>query len=385
MNGLLAVLLASDVAVRLRKRPWSNPSTVVMTVGGVLLLSAVVQYPGRLIASSAQDWAAAVLIVVSTAYLLDVLRGARSRAVISVAVLTAAMAGAMRPTGWIFAVVTLGVIVVMLARSLGRSAAFTSVVPGVIGATAIGVATAIRDALTSGWLLFPAGLFPLPVSWRYPDAAGTSRGITAWARTPFQDSAQTMANSSWITGWLARLPTDWAVFSLMVLGAVLVLMLVAIPAARGAVWANRRIVLLGLLPSAIVLIAWLLVAPDPRFAWGPLLLIVLVPLAFAVSDLAIPRVMSAVVTLGTIGIVAVAFLRGSPLEASWQLQPMPDIEVAESTLVDGTRVIVPVKRDQCRGRFPLCRPGYSDQQVALRGEDWRAGFQSISRLSDSQE
>ena len=385
VNGLLAVLLASDIAARLRTRPRSSPSTVVLTVGGVLLLGAAIHYPGRLIASSAQDWAAAVLMVVSTAYLLDVLHRSRSRIVVSISVLTAAMAGAMRPTGWIFAAVTLAVIVVAVGRSHGWRLASASVLPGVAGATALGIATAIRDALTSGWLLFPAGMFPLPVSWRYPDAAGTSRGITSWARTPFQDSAQTMADSSWVTGWLTRLPTDWAVFSFTVLAAALLVVLLVAPSARSVLSANRRIVVLGLTPSVVVLVVWLVTAPDPRFAWGPILLIVLVPLAFAVTALRPARLLPVALTVGAVGIVAVAFVRGSPLDASWRLQPLPDAQVAQSTLGDGTDVIVPVAGDQCWSEFPLCRPWYSSVDVELRGETWESGFQPISRLKESQE
>ena len=385
VNGLLAVMLISDLAARLRKRRWSNPSTVLLAAGGVLLIGAVLHYPGRLLASSAQDWAAAVLIVVSTAYLLEILRGSRSHIVVSVSLLAAAMAGAMRPTGWVFAAMTLVVIVVALVQSHGWHFAVRHLWPSVVGASVLGIATAIRDALTSGWLLFPAGLFPLPVSWRYPDAVGTSRGITAWARTPFQDSAQTMADSSWITGWLARLPTDWAVFSLVVLGTAVGLALVVAPSARSAVTSARQSVLLALAPSLVVLIAWFAVAPDPRFAWGPLLLIALVPLAFVAPSTTHGGQLSIALVVIGIGIVAVAFLRGSPLDVSWRLQPLPEVQVAQSRLDDGTEVVVPVEGDQCWGEFPLCRPSYSDLGVELRSESWREGFQPISRLIDSQE
>jgi len=302
-----------------------------------------------------------------------------------VAVLTAAMAGAMRPTGWIFALATLLVILVSAARSAGWRSGVRHVVPGVSGALVLGMATAIRDAFTTGWLLFPSGFLPVPVLWRYPDPTETSQAITAWARTPFQDPAVTMADAAWIPGWLMRLPTDWAVFSTLVLAGALVLLMLALPAARAGVSSHRRTVLLAITPSAAVLLAWLIVAPDPRFAWGPLLLVVLVPLAFALSSVSAPRLVPSMLVVGALGILAVAFMRGSPLEISWQLEPMPALAVERTSLSDGTEVVVPINGDQCWGEFPLCRPNYASKDVELRGETWRGGFQPMSRLKDSQE
>ena len=384
-NGLIALLIVGDLAVRLRRGRLRRPSTLLLDFGAVLLLGAVVQYPGRLIASSAQDWAAAVLMVVSAVYLLDALRRPDRRVASAVAVLTATMAGAMRPTGWIFALATLLVILVSAARSTGWRSGVRHVVPSVSGALVLGMATAIRDAFTTGWLLFPSGFLPVPVLWRYPDPTETSQAITAWARTPFQDPAVTMADAAWIPGWLMRLPTDWAVFSTLVLAGALVLLMLALPAARAGVSSHRRAVLLAITPSAAVLLAWLIVAPDPRFAWGPLLLVVLVPLAFALSSVSATRLAPSLLVVGALGILAVAFMRGSPLETSWRLQPMPTVAVEQTTLSDGTAAVVPINDDRCWGEFPLCRPNYASNAVELRSETWRGGFQPMSRLSESQE
>ena len=385
VNGLLALLMVGDLVVRLRRGCLRQPGTLLLAFGAVLLLGAVVQYPGRLIASSAQDWAAAVLMVVSTVYLVDALLRPDRRSASTVALLTAAMAGAMRPTGWVFVLVTLLVILVSASRSTGWRSAARLVMPGLTGALVLGIATVIRDALTSGWLLFPAGFFRLPVPWRYPDPSGTSEDITAWARTPFQDPAVTMADASWIPGWLMRLPTDWAVFSAAVLVAVLVFVLIVVPAARAEVSSHRRVVLLAITPSSVVLLTWLTVAPDPRFAWGPLLLVVLVPLVFALSAVSSPRLVPSMLVVGVLGIVAVAFVRGSPLEVSSQLQNMPPVTVEQTTLSDGTEVVVPINGDQCWGDFPMCRPDYALEDIELRGQTWRGGFQPISRLKESQE
>ena len=385
VNGLLLALLAADLLVRIRSGRSRQPGTVVLTAGAVLLAGAVIQYPGRLIASSGQDWSVAVLMIVSAAYLVDALTHPRRDYVVTVAVVSSALAGALRPTGWIYAIATVAVLVGFHARTSGWRVASRVVAPGVGIALALGVLTAVRDALTSGWLLFPASAFPLPVSWRYPDPTGTSQDITAWARTPFQDPAQTLADNSWISGWLTRLPADWAVFALLMLALVLAVWLIASPVARAALAAERQVVVLALVPSVVVLIVWFVTAPDPRFAWGPLLLVVLIPLGFLVPTISRPRLWPVAVALVSIVIVSLAVARGSMLEVSLRLQPMPVVAVESGSLTDGTSVVIPVNGDQCWGEFPLCRPWYSSADVELRGETWQSGFQPISRLNDSQE
>ena len=384
-NGVLTVLLVADLVARVRRGALRQPGTVVLALGGLLLLGAVVQYPGRMIASSSQDWAAAVMAVVSTAYLLDVLGGKAHRSAITVTVLTATMAGAMRPTGWIFALATFSVVLIGRVPAEGWRTMLISTLPGVIGVFVLGIATAARDVMTSGWLLFPSGLLPVPVSWRYPDPSDTSEAITAWARTPFQDIAQTMSDSSWIPGWLTRLPTDWAVFAFLVLLAALAVLLIAFPTARSQLFSHKRALALALMPSMVVLIAWLIVAPDPRFAWGPLLLLVLVPVAYSLPAISKPRLLPAALVIGGLGIVVVAVLRGSLLDVSLRLQPMPIAAVTQEELADGTEVMVPIDGDQCWGEFPLCRPWYASDDVELRGQSWMNGFRPRSRLKDNQE
>ena len=357
----------------------------MLTSGAVLLVGAVIQYPGRLIASSGQDWSVAVLIVVSAAYLVDAMTHPRHRHVVTIALVAAALAGALRPTGWIYAVMSIAVLMWFSLRTLSWRYACVRVAPGVVAVVVLGVMTVARDSLTSGWLFFPAGVFSLPVSWRYPDPTGTSQDITAWARTPFQDPATTLADNSWIPGWLSRLPTDWAFFVMMVLLLVLIAWLVTSRQARATLSTHRRVITLALIPSLGVMVVWFVTAPDPRFAWGPLLLIALIPLSFLVSTNSRRGVWPAVLASASMVIVAVAMARGSLLEVSLHLKPLPDAAVESGSLIDGTRVVVPVKGDQCWGEFPLCRPWYSTIDVELRGDTWQSGFQPMSLLKDSHE
>ena len=385
VNGLLLILLSADVLVRVRNGRAREPGTILLSAGALLLIGAVIQYPGRLIASSAQDWAVAVLVVVSAAYLLDALTNPLRRHAATLAILTGAMAGAMRPTGWIYAVATVFVLASFYARRTGVRAGVRILLPGLAGSLVVGAATAVRDVLTSGWLLFPASVAPLPVAWRYPDPSGTAQDITAWARTPFQDPARTLADSSWIGGWLSRLPTDWAAFTALVLFVTLAVWIISSSTARASLVRRRGTVVAALVPSTLVLVAWFIIAPDPRFAWGPALLMVLVPLAFLVPTIESPWIWPSVVALGSVAIIAVAMVRGSLFDVSVDLQPMPVTEVKSSSLADGTAALIPVNGDQCWGEFPMCRPWYSSPDVQLRGDTWHSGFQPMSRLSDSQE
>lgn len=374
VNGLLLALLFTDVLARIRSGRARLPGTVVLTAGAVLLAGSLIQYPGRLIASSAQDWAVAVLVLVSAAYLLDALTSPGYRFGATLAILTAVMAGAMRPIGWMYAVATVAVLVWFFGRRIGWSGAWRVVSLGLIGAVTLGILTAVRDALTSGWLLFPAAVAPLPVPWRYPDPTWTSQGITAWARTPFQDPSQTLADNTWISGWVMRLPTDWAAFTMVVLLVVLVVWVISSPVARATLMTQRGVISLALIPSVIVLAVWFVTAPDPRFAWGALLLIVLIPAGFLVPTITQPRAWPAVIAAGSIAILAVAVARGSLLDVSFRLQPMPVAETQSSELADGTSVVITVYGDQCWGEFPLCRPWYSSNDVHLRGQSWKLGF-----------
>lgn len=171
----------------------------------------------------------------------------------------------------------------------------------------------------------------------------------------------------------------------MVLLLVLIAWLVTSRQARVTLSTHRRVITLALIPSLGVMVVWFVTAPDPRFAWGPLLLIALIPLSFLVSTNSRRGVWPAVLASASMVIVAVAMARGSLLEVSLHLKPLPDAAVESGSLIDGTRVVVPVEGDQCWGEFPLCRPWYSTIDVELRGDTWQSGFQPMSLLKDSHE
>ena len=379
VNGALMMMMLLDTLVRVRRsqRGSVTPGTVIMIVGSVLVLGVLAQYPARLLAASAQDTAALILGIVSIAYLSDGLArrpwwafpASSTAMVIAVAAVTSS--ALMRPLGWfLFA----GLIVVAVGSSIVGKCPGTGLRilgPVVALGTVAGVVMGVRDARLSGWLLYPAGVVGFPVDWRFPDPSVSSDRITGWARTPFQDVDTTLSSSDWVIGWLQRLPTDWA---LPALGLVLIV-------ALALWWGTRRAdegldvrgMALALVPVAMFLLAWLLTAPDPRFAWAGIVSLGLVPLGFVAQRLPVSRIL-----LGSglflVALVVLASLRGSWQEWSWAATPPPRPALTEAALADGTSIVVPIGTDQCWAVYPLCRPDYEDLAVERRGSGVGAGF-----------
>ena len=243
-----------------------------------------------------------------------------------------------------------------------------------------GVVVAIRDVLLSGWLIYPAGLVGLPVDWRFPDPSISSDRITAWARTPFQDVEVTLASSQWLGGWLGRLPTDW---SIPALGGLLVVAAFLWWRSRGHgnSWAPKGM-LLTLVPVLVLLIAWFITAPDPRFAWAAIIGVGLVPVGFVATHLSMRTVLGGSVALFAV-LLVIASLRGSWSQWSWAAVSPQEPTIQEAELADGTKVLVPVSGDQCWKTYPLCRPDYENFDVELRGTDIGAGFRPTTTVPAS--
>ena len=386
INGLLVTLLLTDTTLRIvgSHRSRVLPGTVIMTVGLVLVLGVLAQYPGRLLASSAQDTAALILGLVAVAYFSDAMSQRdwwmrpEQRSALAVSILVATSGALMRPLAWVL--VAMFVLVALATAAVGGHVltAVRSLTPAALLVLIAGAVVAVRDYLLSGWLLYPAGLVAFPVDWRYPDPAVSSDRITAWARTPFQDVDTTLASSSWVGGWLERLPTDW---SIPTLGALLLLALVLWWRGRGRrdPWLYRGC-LWALFPVFALVIAWFITAPDPRFAWAGIVGLGLVPVGFLAQEIRLSRMlMGSVAALAAL--LVLASVRGSWTQ--WSLVPVdpPVAETIEGVLSDGTAVVMPTPGDQCWATYPLCRPQYESDAVELRGPTVESGFRPMPSAS----
>jgi hypothetical protein len=152
---------------------------------------------------------------------------------------------------------------------------------------------------------------------------------------------------------------------------------------------------IAVVPAAGSLVLWFANAPDPRFAWGLLLLVGLIPLAAVVAARPGLHVLA---VYGATAVLAAALLgpivrggygtvvstvesspvRFGPVEFDRRLAPLPDIAVVGRTLVDGTAIVSPAEADQCWGVFPLCTPAYAGDGIRSRGPNIRDGFVPVA-------
>ena len=386
VNGLMLTLLLVDTTLRVlgRRGTVLLPGTVISVVGTVLVLGVLAQYPGRLLASSAQDTAALILGLVALAYLSDAMSQRdwsmrpEGRSAVTLSIVAATSGALMRPLAWVLVIAMVAVALVTSGIDGNLRVAWRSLRRVTVVVIIAGVVIAVRDYVMSGWLLYPAGLFGFPVDWRYPDPSTSSDRISAWARTPFQDVETTLADSSWVSGWLTRLPTDW---SIPTLGALLLL-------ALGLWWRNRRLSSTGvcrgcfwaLVPVFALVVAWMITAPDPRFAWAGIVGLGLVPVGYLAQSVPLNTLLAG----GAASLAALLVLAG--VRGSWgEWSPLPVdppvVETVAGSLSDGTEVRIPTPGDQCWVTYPLCRPQYESEAVELRGSSLRSGFRPTTSVS----
>ena len=143
----------------------------------------------------------------------------------------------------------------------------------------------------------------------------------------------------------------------------------------------------------IAIILWFLSAPDPRFAWGQIVLLGAIPAAVAVQNFltgkAAPITAAiaalAILPAGALALTAingtqeegesVVTFTGVPWTVSAAVQPVPSPDLAVYTLPTGQELITPTADDRCWTAFPLCRP-YPNDSLLFRGESIQDGFAS---------
>ena len=370
-NGLLMAIAALDLVLRAAQRR-RGPGFYVMAVGLVAAWVPLLALSDYWVTSPSQDTAALILCIAGAAYLADavgVRQGwAANAATASIAAITLSL---VRPTLGAF---TLGVILVAGTLAFRRGWPKRHVAVVAIAGVAAAAATAIRDAFLSGWLLFPASVFPLPVEWRAPDPTFLRLATLGYHRDP-ENLWESVDGWTWITAWIQRLPQSWETyeFGLLALSAALAVL----AASR---WTNLRArgLLLTVAPSAAAVVVWFTLAPPSfRFAWGPIFTLAAVPLGWSLWRLSgrgsrrtlIPTLVGAGVAAPVLVVVAVSALTrfdyaSVTQERTWSLgvgipyavTPLPEVERQPITTIGGVELLVPTLNEQCWGTFPLCTP-----------------------------
>lgn len=340
-------------------------------------------------------------------------------------------AAATRPLYWLPVAVAVGLPLVAARRGqtgrVVRSAALAGALPVLLF-----VAVSARQAVLSGFPFFPATAFKLPVDWRVPLHVVITQNTAnhAFATGSTHPPAIVVRSLFWIRPWLTQKSLDPDV--------VLPLLLLAglIPAAVFGSDPERRRrlapMLAVVLPSLALLVAWFLLAPDPRFALAPLWLVPVgigawaLPTTLQRPSLAVvlggaagatavalvffrgswhePVPLALVISLGAVVLVRLAHRRppglaegaalaglGAGLAILFTLRPLsvvhatpggplgtppnpvPILKPIRSTA--GLLLTRPVGSDQCWGVI-LCVPGLSEPAVAKRGSATQDGFKA---------
>lgn len=391
--GFFVFLLAIEITLRLMdtRKTGSRSGTIILLLSAAGLIPFLLNQSDAQLTSPTPDPIALILIVIAAAYFSDGLKSGRDDW-IAAGVVAAATAASVRSQLWVFFAITAAVISVVTIRRHRRE--YRPSAPILLGAAlsiALVIGTQIRDTIQSGWVLFPLDIWALPVDWRYPDPGAARTWIVAWAREPGADPASVINNWSWTGNWMGRTATDWSVR-----------WMVGTLAFAGILWFSKSFIgskyspsisaplqsrapMLLLVPIVLVLALWFLSAPDPRFAWGPIALLGVLPAAWVMTRrlgrIALPisaavasllLLPAALTTLGPIngflqeGQQVVSF-ESVPWSISAALTPLPQPDVTPFALATGQELLRPEGGDQCWQIFPLCTP-YPNTDIEFRGD-----------------
>lgn len=411
--GLFVFLFVIDLIIRLLdvRRTSISPGTLIMLLAATGFIPSLMVSPEVLITSPTPDTISMILVVVTVAYLIDAFWMRHSTWSVMAAIV-AVLAATMRTQLWVFTVLIILVLIAHALRSHHRSRDWRNnrvfiAIGAVLTALSI-VGMMIRDYFLSGWLLFPATLFPMPVDWRVLDPAGSREWILSWAREPGGSPEIVLNSWSWLWPWVTRSASDWAIqlAAGMLLASLLIWLFIKFNPSSGKginTTSPSPIGVKGLLLLMIPVLGsmsvWFFTAPDPRFAWGSIAALGLIPLTLAIARLArvftVPRnsvaVTVLVASLMTLVIAGPAIsnilqVRGfvtegfelrtysfGPINIRANITPVESATIVEFQLNDGNIIMTPTQDDRCHLSFPTCSP-YPDPTMQFRGDSIADGF-----------
>jgi len=357
-NGLLVTMLLAHVVwlVVDGQTPLFTRRVAWLLVPATLVTVAI--DPGDRLSSPSLDLPGFVLVAAGTLCLCVHLE--RSDVATAIGATAAfATASVTRPQ-FFPATIVVGVIVALPAWRRFRTWAVVGVIP-----LAISLAWAARQAVLSGYPLFPLKVGALPVDWRVPrDVVDTVNAwIRSWARSPGKHPSEVLSSWDWLPGWLRRTTTQADVMAPLALALFAALQ-------RKDLW-SRRLLLATLAPLLLTLVIWFFTAPAPRFVFGPLWLVPILLLARGPLDKSVAVV--------CVLLVATAMVVGG----SWRPitghgdgplgsfnPPLPSLRTTQT--LSGLTATQPFHDDRC-WRVLLCAPTVSPR-LRLRGADIASGF-----------
>ncbi len=320
----------------------------------------------------------------------------RHRWLASAALLTAAISASIRPLSWLLVLCLLLTIYLasiwLKPRERIGPDAYLYLLPPLIAVFVLGVVMMVRDAIISGWLLFPLTAFPLPVDWRAVNPKADSLAITWWGRSPGVSIDQAQAQR-WFSPWLDSFISgrEMRFFVVAIAASLIPLLWLAGRRAWRQSWPPMAF---ALFPALVVSVAWFVTAPDIRFGWAGLFALVGIPVAFLLAAGAYPpwlcrAIFFIFVALG----VATTWRAGhfeqrgnepesyalniAGREVSVLLGPPNVVYTVPGSLGDGTPVVYPRDGGNCYMVFPMCLLPGGGVNIEKRGDSITDGFRVI--------
>ena len=256
---------------------------------------------------------------------------------------------------------------------------------------ALALGLAGRQAILSGYPLWPSGLLAMPVDWRVSRAVLTDyrEGVQAWARWPEHTPQEVGSWGDWIGRWAENTLTNGAVAAALVLIAVAAVLPLAFRSEldRAERRARASAAAVVLIPSVAALVIWFVVAPDVRFAFGWIWLLGiglvawLAPTPAGLGTRLLPVVATAVI----LGIGMARAFMSNPIDLRVPAvgdgpfgSVLPDTtETRSFTTGSGLRLVVPASGDQC-WQVIWCTP-YPNPRLTQRGRRLQDGFSVSGR------
>lgn len=394
ITGFVFSLFLLEIGLRVLVPRRRTPGDFLIVLGWAFACWVILDDSGRWMSSPSQDMVALITALVAFVFLTDFVNGpTRQSWLVGATLISSSISAAVRPLGWVLVLLML---VTLLFSSVWpkphkefKRISFSFFIRPMIALFTLTVVVMIRDAIISGWLLFPVSVFPLPVDWRTVSPHSDSLSITWWGRAPFK-SIEEASVIGWFGPWLEtflqsrEMKFFWATLAFSVIPIL---------------WANGRHawrvsavpVVVSIMPAVVVSIIWFVTAPDVRFGWAGLFAVAAMPTAFIVSAGGYPawatKAAFLVALIVGIGINArdgrfeqrgsdpVGYalnIAGNTVMVN--LGPVNSVVTIPGQLGDGTPVVYPRDGENCYMAFPLCLLPGSGKKIEMRGEEISEGF-----------
>jgi len=397
VTGFVFLLLLTEVGLRILAPRKRTPGDFLIVLGWAFAAWVVLDDSGRWMASPSQDLMALVTALVAFVFLVDFVNpSSRQPWFASAALITAATSASIRPLSWLLVVSLLLTIYLasiwLKPRERIGLGAHLYLLPTLGVVFVLGVVMMIRDAIISGWLLFPFTAFPLPLDWRTVNPKGDSLGITWWGRAPGSSIDQAQAQG-WFGPWLDSFVfgREMRFFALAIIASLLPILWLA---GRRAWRQSWPAISLSLFPALVTSVVWFITAPDIRFGWAGLFALAGIPIAFLLAAHAYPRWLYQATFFVFVALGIATNSRAGHFEQRGNepsayslnilgreleifLGPPNAVITVPGTLGDGTPIVYPRDSENCYMVFPLCLLPGSGTNIEKRGDTITDGFRVI--------